>query len=128
MGQYHKVFNLTKKQMLNPHRCGDGLKIREFGTSGGGTMCALAYLLGCSTGRGSGDFERGTLAGTWAGDRITILGDYAKTEDMVASGEEASRAVDAALVYDDKEGFEDVSDKVREQCPDIESAPWGSAG
>lgn len=71
MGQYFYVVNLTKKQYLDPHRFGDGAKLFEFGT-GGGTMTGLSWLL--STGGGS------NWGGTWAGDSIVIVGDYAKRE------------------------------------------------
>ena len=91
MGQYHIVVNVTKRQYLHPHRCGDGLKLLEFGGSGGGTMLALAILLADSNGRGAGDLSGGwsdaerrtmsvedpyRLIGSWAGDRIVVTGDY----------------------------------------------------
>lgn len=87
MGQYHYVVNLDKKQFLHPHRFGDGLKLMEFGQSGGGTMTALAILLGVSSregGRGGGDFrlDREGIVGSWGGDRIAIVGDYAEADDL----------------------------------------------
>jgi hypothetical protein len=40
MGQYYLIVNLDKKQFLHPHKCGDGLKLLEFGTSANGTLTA----------------------------------------------------------------------------------------
>jgi hypothetical protein len=114
MGQYHKVVNLDKKQFLHPHRLGDGLKLGEFGCSSHGTMTALAYLLGVSTGRGGGDFDRGSLAGTWGGDRIAIIGDYAEAKDLAPEH-------DAANLYEklseEADGWKDISGLVAGELP-----------
>ena len=77
MGQYHVPMNLDRKEYLDPHNCGDGLKLMEFGC-GGSTMTALAVLLSTSNGLGGGDLhtEDKTWVGRWAGDRIAIVGDY----------------------------------------------------
>ena len=82
MGQYHAIYNLTKRESLDPSVFDDGVKLGEFGRSGGGTMTALAYLLAGSTGRGGGDFNRGQHAARWCGDRVAILGDYAEDGDV----------------------------------------------
>jgi hypothetical protein len=86
MGQYHLIANLDKKQYLHPHRFGDGLKLMEFGCSSPGTMTALAVLLAPQSaegGRGGGDFHHDVegIVGSWAGDRIAIVGDYAEEGD-----------------------------------------------
>jgi hypothetical protein len=86
MGQYHYVANLDKKQYLHPHRFDDGLKLMEFGASPGGTMTALAILLAEQSkdgGRGGGDIRHDAegLVGSWSGDRIAIVGDYAEPAD-----------------------------------------------
>jgi len=78
MGQYYKIVNLDKRQYLYSHTFGDGLKLREFGASGGGMMYGLALLLADGNGRGGGDFPSSDpIIGSWAGDRIVIAGDYA---------------------------------------------------
>lgn len=110
MGQYHMVVNLDKREYLNPHHLGCGLKLWEQLANGGigGTGGALIVLLACSNGRGGGDFdtdtnwhgpERGDLSGPgpmpddyptiarrtigrWAGDRIAVVGDYAEDKDL----------------------------------------------
>lgn len=84
MGQYYMLGNLDKKEYLHPHRFGDGLKLLEFGSSGSGTMNGLAILLAVGNGRGGGDLHTETengIVGSWAGDRIVIMGDYADEPD-----------------------------------------------
>lgn len=83
MGQYNVIVNLDKKEFLYPHRFGDGLKLLEFGSSGRGTMLALAVLLANSRNRGGGDLHTDdtTWYGRWAGDSIVIAGDYAEARD-----------------------------------------------
>jgi len=78
MGQAYLIVNLDKKQFLDPHKCGDGYKLLEFGSSASGTMTALAILLADGNNRGGGDLHSDNpLIGSWAGDRIVIAGDYA---------------------------------------------------
>ena len=78
MGQYYLIVNFDKKQFLHPHKCGDGLKLLEFGCSANGTLTALAVLLADGNNRGSGDLRSDhPVIGSWAGDRIVIAGDYA---------------------------------------------------
>ena len=93
MGQYHMPCNLDKREFLNPHVLGDGLKLLEFACSAEGTMTGLALLLAVSNGRGGGDLqvannERANLLeshiiGRWAGDRLAIIGDYHEPEDVL---------------------------------------------
>ena len=89
MGQYHKIVNMDKKQFLQPHKFDDGLKLMEFGCSSDGTMTALAVLLACACkggARGGGDIHSADpLVGSWAGDRIAIVGDYMRPEDLPGS-------------------------------------------
>ena len=85
MGQYYLVVNLDKRQFLDPHCCGDGLKLLEFGCSGTGTLTALAVLLADGNGRGRGDLRSNNpIIGSWAGDRIVVAGDYADDGKFVA--------------------------------------------
>lgn len=78
VGQYYYIVNTAKRQYLHAHKFGDGLKLMEFGSSGSGTMMALAVLLADGNGRGGGDLHCASpLIGSWAGDPIVIAGDYA---------------------------------------------------
>lgn len=106
MGQYYYTVNLDKKEYLHPHRFGDGIKLMEFGSSGGSTMLGLAILLADGNGRGLGDLRsENPIIGSWAGDRIVIAGDYADDGKFVdtASGN---------LYRVASESFKDVSDSV----------------
>ena len=89
MGQYFQIINLDKKEKLHPHAFGDGLKLMEFATSGNGVMTGLALLLRQSSQSGGGDFNVGLsndLLGSWAGDRVSIFGDY-DDSDLYFDGE-----------------------------------------
>jgi hypothetical protein len=110
MGQYHFPVNLDKKQYLNAHDFGDGLKLHEFGCSADGTLTALTYLLAPCAGRGGGDWEPGKLAGSWAGDRIAIIGDYAEPKDIPGFD---AKLIAAQLL----ETYENVSAAVRADAP-----------
>ncbi len=111
MGQYHLTVNLTKKEFLDPHKLGDGLKLWEQANSQGGVMVALLALLACSNGRGGGDFQDHPLIGRWAGDKIVVVGDYAEKGD-------AGRA-DMGKIYnrcrngqEGKGPYKDISDDI----------------
>lgn len=127
MGQYHLVVNLDKKAYIKPTSLGDGLKLLEFG-DGGATLTALAILLAKDNGRGLGDLHvtmpdtplehwekneyglkrvrtpHAHLVGSWAGDRITIAGDYG---DNLAGREENLYSIA-------QREYEDISAPMRE--------------
>lgn len=108
MGQYYVIVNLDKKQFLHPHRFGDGLKLREFGASGEGTMMGLSVLLSDGNGRGGGDLPSDNpIIGSWARDRIVVAGDYADAEPA-GEGEEGVNLF--SLTHGD--GWKDVSEQV----------------
>ena len=96
MGQYHYLVNLDKKQVVHPHQIGNGLKLREQTGRPYSTATALVMLLAASSrdgGRGGGDFRaKHPLVGSWAGDRIAFVGDYAEPDDIPGC--------DAKLVYE----------------------------
>ena len=81
MGQYFKVINKTKKEFINPHTFGNGLKLWEIVASGKGVMQGLGLLLA----EGHIEYNKenaepipSTIIGRWQGDSITIQGDYVK--------------------------------------------------
>lgn len=123
MGQYHIICNLDKKQYLNPSTFEDGRKLKEFGSSGMGTMYALSVLLSESNNRGGGDFHtEHPLVGSWAGDRITITGDYASSKDPVSSNFISDYGGNLMEVAEDS--FEDISSEVLEILQQ-EKQGWG---
>jgi hypothetical protein len=81
MGQYHKVYNVSKREFIHPHRIDNGLKLMEQVGHERSTATALFLLLANSNGRGGGDARPHDLIGHWAGDRILIQGDYAEKGD-----------------------------------------------
>lgn len=110
MGQYHLTVNLKKKEFINPHRLGDGLKLWEQLASGN-IGKALIVLLAHPAQRGGGDLDvdqnwhgperdmkkhatqpapmptdyksiAARTIGRWRGDPIAIIGDYAEDGDI----------------------------------------------
>lgn len=113
MSQYHYLVNLDKKELVNPHRLGNGLKLREQAFSQYGMHQAVMVLLAASNKggpRGGGDFGiRGefnehkdlhNVVGSWAGDRVAWVGDYYEPNDIPE--------------YDeiDLDEYSDISDRV----------------
>lgn len=98
MGQYFIAVNETKHEYLHPHELGDGLKALEL--LSGSTPAALAWLMLRSS---SGTVSGAAMAGRWAGDSVSIVGDY-----------------DASELYSvARESFMDISAEVRadiERC------------
>lgn len=108
MGQYYLPVNLTKREFVDPHKLGAGLKICEqLGTHVGSALVVL--LASHPEPRGGGDFcmdepmphlsgsteeipsnypevAKRTI-GRWAGDQIAIVGDYAEDSDLPAAFE-----------------------------------------
>lgn len=82
MGQYHKLYNIDKKEMVNGHDIDCGLKLLEQVGFPESTSTALFLLIANSNGRGGGDAGSHPLIGRWAGDRIVLQGDYAKPSDQ----------------------------------------------
>lgn len=82
MGQYHKLYNLDKKEMVHAHNIGLGLKLLEQCGFEKSTADALWLLVANSNGRGGGDARPHAFIGRWAGDRIVVQGDYAEPSDQ----------------------------------------------
>lgn len=115
MGQYHYPINWNRREYLDPHTFGDGLKLLEFGCSQNSTLTGLAVLLASSNkggARGGGDLHpwhdadrfgsdrvddyiidedyeqrlMNHVVGRWAGQRIQILGDYHNADETCGEG------------------------------------------
>jgi hypothetical protein len=100
MGQYMKLVNLTKKEVVNPHALHCGAKQVENIDVLGKVMYALCVY---HESRGGGDLEEmENFVGRWHGDRIAIVGDYAEDDDISGLDFKLSK------VYDDKT-FVDIS-------------------
>lgn len=95
MGQYHKTYNLDKREFINPHRVNSGAKLLEQIGWARSVSSALFLLLANSNGRGGGDAPFHALVGHWAGDRILVQGDYAEPGDTAyVSDDELSEFTD----------------------------------
>lgn len=81
MGQYHTVFNTTKKECINAHGIDNGMKLLEQVGFDKSTSTALWLLLANCNGRGGGDAYDHPMIGRWAGDSIVVQGDYAEEGD-----------------------------------------------
>lgn len=89
--QHHLIVNLDKRQYLEPHDFGDQATLTGFGNEAQGTLAALAVLLARDNGFGAGDLQLPDemsdrdLIGSWAGDRIAIVGDFAPSHALTES-------------------------------------------
>lgn len=81
MGQYHKLYNIDKREYVHGHDIDNGLKLLEQVGHVKSTSTALFLLVANSNGRGGGDAEPHPMIGRWAGDRIVVQGDYAEPTD-----------------------------------------------
>jgi hypothetical protein len=113
MGQYHIVINLDKKEFIHPHEIGNGLKLHEQCGWRYSTATVLTMLLAASNGRGGGDFSEHPLVGSWAGNRIAFIGDYAEVTDI--PGE------DAPSIYNQCSYNHKVSSKESQKWKNISS-------
>lgn len=89
MGQYFKLVNLDKREFVDPHKLGVGLKQWEQLAGRPGTAAAAIVLLSAQREmRGGGDLDPeqpgGKVIGSWAGDRVALIGDYAEADDLPA--------------------------------------------
>ena len=93
MGQYWKVANLDKREYVDPHKLGTGLKLWEQLANHPGTGAALVILCAAMPEpRGGGGLTPNEIVGRWAGDRIALVGDYAERGDLPTEH-------DADLIY-----------------------------
>lgn len=125
MGQYWKVVNLDKHELIHPHALGCGLKLREMANTPYGVGSALIILCAAMPfPRGGGDFEKCPAVGRWAGDRIALVGDYTVDNDLPAEFK-------ASTIYDDA-SWTDISEIVaaaveRECCVQFSGSGWRTA-
>ena len=79
MGQYFKIINEDKKEVINAWDLGGVAKFWEWLYNRQARV--FVWLLRKSDGDGGGDIplderDQYTTLGRWAGDRITLIGDY----------------------------------------------------
>jgi len=128
MGQYWIPVNLDKKEFINPHKLGSGLKLREQVGSFPATGTALLILCAAMPeSRGGGDMSIETdlhkrTIGRWAGCRVALVGDYAEDADLKAKKGDlpASKIWDACM--GDDATWKDITEDV---CAVIEQELGG---
>jgi len=106
MGQYHKVYNIDKREFIHGRRIDNGLKLMEQCGHEKSTATAVWFLLANSNGRGSGDASDNQLIGRWSGDRLVVQGDYAEEGDQ------------AYLTDEQLDKFSDISQAVKDMLDD----------
>lgn len=127
MGQYWIPVNLDKREFINPHKLGCGLKLLEMLGAGPGVGSAMIVLTAAMpTRRGGGDLHLpapgtyGRIAertiGRWAGDRIALVGDYAEAGDL-------AREHHADEIYRRCQSIEDYSKEELKEM-DAEDPSW----
>ena len=134
MGQYHLTYNLDKREIINPHGLGMGIKQAEQigGEWSVGDFLAL-LLAGTGEKRGGGDFATShvdgeQVIGRWAGDRVVVIGDYADPGDVPSLGDGVyQEAIETAWEHTDGEGAP-LHPKPRDITPLLvewmEREPW----
>jgi hypothetical protein len=72
MGQYYVIVNVDKKELIDPSKYDNGVKLMEFSYIGNEVTNALMNLMN----------------GRWKGDRVYVVGDYADTYTAPGAKEE----------------------------------------
>jgi hypothetical protein len=119
MGEYFKVFNLDRREVLDPGLLGHGRKLGDVGRNER-LMMALTYLLARSgTVRGQQRAGDDAMFGRWSGERITLAGDaFSGMTGDVAWDEEAWMRRGDGL-----EGWVDISEHVLASLEDFFEVP-----
>jgi hypothetical protein len=108
MGQYHKLVNLDKQEVVDPH--GIGLFSKQYEHTGiEGSLADAIYLLVMSSpNSGGGDWPGTVVSGRWCGDRVVVLGDYTMADSI--QGYEG----DASTLYSEADSWLNISEQVRD--------------
>jgi hypothetical protein len=106
MGQYHKLVNLDKQEVVDPFSIGLFSKQYEHTGIEGSLADAIYLLVMSSPNSGGGDWPGTVVSGRWCGDRVVVLGDY--TQEI--QGYEG----DASKLYSESQDWLDISGLVRE--------------
>jgi hypothetical protein len=108
MGQYHKLVNIDKQEVVYPD--GIGLFSKQYEHTGiEGSLADAIYLLVMSSpNSGGGDWPGTVVSGRWCGDRVVVLGDYTQADSI--QGYEG----DASKLYGESQDWLDISGLVRE--------------
>jgi hypothetical protein len=117
MGQYHKLINLDKHEVVEPYGLGLGAKQYEQTGTEASLGDAIYLLVMTSPASGGGDWPQTDVSGRWAGDRVVVLGDYTSAEAL-------PEADKADKLYSESSTWEDITPKVREAFSEIFQARY----
>jgi hypothetical protein len=123
MGQYFKIVNEDKKEVINAWDLGGVAKFWEWLYNTQARV--FVWLLRKSDGDGGGDIHTDERAqyqtlGRWAGDRITLIGDYDSSGLW-----DASETRNADGTHSPDAGYTDISALVRKEFNDAIRADSG---
>lgn len=104
MGQYHRLYNLDRKEYVEPYALGLGAKQYEHTGCKASLSDAMYMLVMTSPASGGGDWTPTPMSGRWAGDRVVVVGDYTQADAIPGYP-------DANTIYGSKE-FKDISTEV----------------
>jgi len=104
MGQYHKLYNLDRKEVVDPYALGLGAKQFEHTGIKASLSDAMYLLVMTSPQQGGGDWLATPLSGRWVGDRVVVVGDYTQPDAILGYP-------DANNIYGSTE-FRDISTEV----------------
>jgi len=113
MGQYHKLVNLDKKEVVEPHDIGLFSKQYEHTGTDGSLADAIYLLVMSSPASGGGDWPHTEVSGRWCGDRVVILGDYTQADSI--QGYEG----DASTLYGESQEWLNISPQVRDALAQV---------
>lgn len=121
MGQYWIPVNLDKREYIDPHKLGAGMKLLEQAWNAPGTTAALLLLTAAMPERrGGGDPEEHPAIGRWAGDRVAVVGDYAEDSDM------PNCEIPASIIYTLCNSKKEVTEQIEhweKMLPDMPKKP-----
>jgi hypothetical protein len=112
MGQYHKLINLDKQEVVEPYGLGLGAKQYEQTGCEASLADAIYLLVMTSPNGGGGDWPLTDVSGRWAGDRVVVVGDYTSA-DALPEGDRAD------TLYLESGTWDDITPKVREAFSEI---------
>ena len=117
MGQAFVLVNFDKKQYIHPHKMDDGYKLGEIGFSSGGTASALCLLIATNSDRF--EYDPHGVIGSWAGDRIALVGEYG-AGDCERFAEEKERDASVGLRgFDSSRKRDDLWSTIRMEYAEI---------
>lgn len=108
MGQYHKLVNLDKKEVVEPHNIGLFSKQYEHTGVEGSLADAIYLLVMSSPASGGGDWPATDVSGRWCGDRVVVLGDYTQPGAIPGYTDNAN------LLWRQSDDWLDISAEVRD--------------